>query len=89
MQGAVKKQIESIESQLDTSKTLSKSEDTLGQKSSTTDVTDSKKLAEAVVIAVAEDNVNRFRAVLAKLGPNVLPNLRFEHDMNVLNLALD
>jgi len=42
-----------------------------------------------LVLAVAENNVEKLKQVIAQVGKSVIPALRFEHDMNILNLAID
>ena len=40
-------------------------------------------------IAVAENNVEKLNRVISLIGKSVIPTLRFDHDMNILNLAID
>ena len=42
-----------------------------------------------LVLAVAENNVEKLKQVIAQVGKSVIPALRFEHEMNILNLAID
>lgn len=48
-----------------------------------------KEAAELLVTAVAEDSVPKLQVVIVKIGKSVLPTLRFDYDMNILNLAID
>jgi hypothetical protein len=40
-------------------------------------------------IAVAENDTNKLRVAIDKIGTDKLMELRFDHGMNVLNLAID
>jgi hypothetical protein len=42
-----------------------------------------------LIIAVAEDDVKKFVKIQYELGTEQIPNIRFEHGMNILNLAID
>ncbi len=44
---------------------------------------------ERLTIAIAEDNKNKFKEVFTELGLDTVINIRFEHDMNILNYAID
>lgn len=45
--------------------------------------------AETLVLAIAENNPEKFQAAVTKIGLEKLLAYRFEHNMNVLNLAID
>ena len=44
---------------------------------------------ESVLLAVAEDDVEKFEKACAEIGFENILNHTFEHGMNVLNLAID
>jgi len=46
-------------------------------------------MVEQLVISIGENNVSKFTAIIKKIDKVVLSNLRFDYDMNVLNLAID
>lgn len=41
------------------------------------------------MISIGENNVSKFKAIISNIDKVVLSNLRFDYDMNVLNLAID
>jgi ankyrin repeat protein len=40
-------------------------------------------------VAIADDDATKFAESIKKINVKTIPNLRFEHDMNLLNLAID
>jgi hypothetical protein len=48
-----------------------------------------KPASEMLVLAVAENSVEKLKIVIAQIGKSVMPTLRFDLDMNILNLAID
>ncbi len=43
----------------------------------------------ALQVAVGEDNLSKYKAVERIMGQDMILAIRFEHGMNILNLAID
>lgn len=42
-----------------------------------------------MVISVAENDVSKLQKAIEKIGKSIATSLKFEHEMNILNLAID
>lgn len=45
--------------------------------------------SESLLVAIAEDDVEKLLVAIDQVGKSKVPTLKFEHNMNVLNLAID
>lgn len=47
------------------------------------------EISEVVLVAIADDDAVKFKEYIKRISIKTIPKLRFEHNMNLLNLAID